>query len=70
MPMAGCDRCGRVEAVPGHPEARIGAIYTGCPECGRPLRWVGIVEAVSLVRERHEGEPSRAGAPQLVEERV
>ena len=70
MPMAGCDRCGRVETVPGHPEARIGAIYTQCPDCGQALRWVGIVEAVSLVRERHEAELGRGGAPQLVEEGV
>jgi predicted nucleic acid-binding Zn ribbon protein len=70
MPMAGCDRCGRVETVPGHPQARIGAIYTECPECGRPLRWMRIVEAVSLVRKGRAAELRRSGAPQLLQERV
>ena len=70
MPMAGCDRCGRVDTIPGHPEAQIGAIYSECPECGRAMRWMRIVEAVSLVRERHEAELRRAKAKQVVEEQV
>jgi hypothetical protein len=70
MPMAGCVRCGRVDTVPGHPEAQPGAIYSECPECGRPMRWMRIIEAVSLVRERHDAELRRAGATPVVEERV
>jgi hypothetical protein len=70
MPMAGCESCGRVETIPGYPEARIGTIYTECPECGTPRRWVGIVEAASIVRQRHEAAVSRIGATQVVNERA
>jgi hypothetical protein len=61
MPMAGCERCGRVDSVPGFPDAVIGRTWD-CPECGRPLRWVGIVDAVTLLRERHDGGLRRASA--------
>jgi hypothetical protein len=70
MPMAGCGSCGRVETIPGHPEARIGTVYTECPECGTPLHWVGILEAVSLVREHHKADLRALNATHAVEERV
>jgi hypothetical protein len=67
MPMAGCEHCGRVEPIPGHPEARLGESCARCIECGRPMHWVAINEAVALVRERHDADARRPRARTLAE---
>jgi hypothetical protein len=62
MPMVACEHCGRVDTVVGHTEVQIGQVYRDCPECGHPLRWVRIADAVPLIRERHEADRRRAAA--------
>ena len=60
MPMAGCHHCGRVETIPGHPEARVGEAWKPCPECGHDLQWVRVAQAADLVRESHDAGVRRA----------
>jgi hypothetical protein len=62
MPIAGCSSCGRVEMVPDNREVRLGDFYKTCPECRRKMRWVRMVEAEALVRERYAG-PTQALGP-------
>ena len=57
--MLGCGRCGRVETTPGHAKAS-GQIVKLCPECSGQMRWIGIAEAVTLVRGHREPQLLRS----------
>jgi hypothetical protein len=48
--------------VPDNREVRLGDFYKTCPECRRKMRWVRMVEAEALVRERYAG-PTQALGP-------
>lgn len=61
MPFLGCDKCGIADNSNEFACSR-GTARQLCPECGRPLRPVSIVEALELVRERAEAQEWRARA--------
>jgi hypothetical protein len=52
----GCEHCGFLATTPGH----IGS--TPCPECGKRLRQVGLMEARDLARDKRRAELIRAQA--------
>lgn len=62
MSFWGCEKCGvalNTQEVPA--VMRAGSLERLCPECGRRMVPISLVEAMDLIREREEAERWRAG---------
>jgi hypothetical protein len=54
--LSGCSRCGHVERSYGH---RIDVPERDCPECGHPMREMGLLGARLLIHERELTKQAR-----------
>jgi Zn ribbon nucleic-acid-binding protein len=55
--LSGCSRCGHVERSYGH---RTEVPVRDCPECGHPMREMGLLGARLLIHERELTKQARA----------